>query len=377
MEDDIARFLRKFLIGHIHRDLVRLARGSEDLHIVDMIGPREDRPLSKGQARIDDFFFEKCYLGPESMTTLTGPIMRIKRKIGNGEILLYRATERTRGFFRKYHSMSRINPKDFEYPIPRLVCELERISETFRETFVILFHDQPIDDDMWSGIFGELHIFEIIRYRKYLIIHLESDKPTIEDISLDRLDVIIFPLDYRRENMDFGPFWQVFHIRHHHWFWLFFEGDLGVIGTGLHPDGRVEEAVKIINLRDRPDRRTRIIGSSFLIDTDCRREPADLVHLGIFVDRGDNHPSVRRETLEIASLSLGIDGIECKRWLSRPRNSRDNDEFVFGDFDGNILEIVRLGTDNFEELGHKEKKGEVIKSNGEYTQKRWKMKKIL
>ena len=122
--------------------------------------------------------------------------------------------------------------------------------------------------------------------------------------------------------------------------------------TCLHSDGRIEETIKIIDLGDRPNSRSRIARGRLLIDTDRRRESANLIHLRILIDRGYNHTSIGREALEIPALSLGIDRIERKRGFTRPRNARYDDKFVFWDSQGYITEIVSLGSDNFEELGH-------------------------
>lgn len=58
--------------------------------------PWEDRSFFERESRIDNAFFEEGDLRPESMTVVTGTVVRIEREVRDREILEYISTLRTR-----------------------------------------------------------------------------------------------------------------------------------------------------------------------------------------------------------------------------------------------------------------------------------------
>ena len=54
--------------------------------------------------------------------------------------------------------------------------------------------------------------------------------------------------------------------------------------------------------------------------------------------------SVGGESVHVAPLTLGIDGVEGKRGLSAPAEAGDNHELSSGNIQTDILEIVSLGS---------------------------------
>ena len=60
----------------------------------------------------------------------------------------------------------------------------------------------------------------------------------------------------------------------------------------------------------------------------------------------DKLTGIGRESLHISALTLGIDGIESQRRLTRTRESSDNDKRVARNGDIYILKVVHSGTRN-------------------------------
>jgi hypothetical protein len=51
-------------------------------------------------------------------------------------------------------------------------------------------------------------------------------------------------------------------------------------------------------------------------------------------------PGVGRQRLDVTALPFGVDGVERERGLPGPRQPRDHDQFVAGDVDVDVLEVV-------------------------------------
>ena len=71
-----------------------------------------------------------------------------------------------------------------------------------------------------------------------------------------------------------------------------------------------------MDLGDRADGGARVVGGGLLLDGDGGREALDVVHIG-FVHHGEELPGVGRQRLDVAALSLGIEGVEGERGLAR------------------------------------------------------------
>ena len=75
---------------------------------------------------------------------------------------------------------------------------------------------------------------------------------------------------------------------------------------------RIEQAQIVIDLRHRAHRRARVVARRLLVDRDRGRQPLDIVHVGL-VHLPEELPCIRRQRLDIAPLSLGIDRVKGER----------------------------------------------------------------
>ena len=100
-------------------------------------------------------------------------------------------------------------------------------------------------------------------------------------------------------------------------------------GDGL-PDTGIEQAQVFVDLGRGRYGRAGITADDTLLDGYSRGKPTYPVGLGLS-HTTDELTSVRRETLHVATLALGIERVEGERTLPRTTHPGDDDELASGD----------------------------------------------
>jgi len=118
-----------------------------------------------------------------------------------------------------------------------------------------------------------------------------------------------------------------------------------LIGVGRGGAGK-EQAEVVVDLRGRSDRGSRILVRRLLLNGDDGGEPRDFVHVGA-LHIAQEIAGIGRESLDIAALALGIDGVESQRRFARPAQAGEDRERVAGNDDINILQIVDARAQHF------------------------------
>ena len=77
----------------------------------------------------------------------------------------------------------------------------------------------------------------------------------------------------------------------------------------------VQQSQIIVDLGDGPDRRAGIVTGRLLLDRDRRGQPLNGVDVRL-LHEAEELPRVRRERLDVAALTLGVDRIEGERGFS-------------------------------------------------------------
>ena len=113
---------------------------------------------------------------------------------------------------------------------------------------------------------------------------------------------------------------------------------------------REQQPQVVVDLRHRADGRARIVGRGFLLDGDRRRQPLDVVHVGLF-HHGQELARVGRERLHVAPLALGVDRVEGERGLAGAGQAGDDDQPVPGQVEVDVLEIVGARAADADESG--------------------------
>ena len=124
------------------------------------------------------------------------------------------------------------------------------------------------------------------------------------------------------------------------------------VGAVRDADPREQQAQVVVDLGDRADRRARVARRALLVDGDGRREPVDLVDVGL-LHLAEELARVGAQALDVAALALGVDGVEGQAALARTGQAGDDDEPVARERDVDVLEVVFACAANDELiLGH-------------------------
>ena len=123
-------------------------------------------------------------------------------------------------------------------------------------------------------------------------------------------------------------------------------------GVALHltaADGReraadtgIKQAEVVVHLSGGADRGARVAARDLLLDGNGRRKAFYVVALGL-VHTAQELAGIGREALDIATLPLGIEGVERKRRLARARQAGDDDEAAAGNVEVDVLQVVHPG----------------------------------
>lgn len=110
----------------------------------------------------------------------------------------------------------------------------------------------------------------------------------------------------------------------------------GAVGRA---DACIEQAQVIIDFRRGADGRARVLGSGLLVDRDGGGEAVDRIDVG-FLHLSEELTRVRGEGFDVATLTLGVDGVEGERAFARAGEAREDDELVTRNREVDILEVV-------------------------------------
>ncbi len=111
------------------------------------------------------------------------------------------------------------------------------------------------------------------------------------------------------------------------------------VGAVRDADPREQQPQMVVDLRDGPDRRTRIAARALLVDRDGRGEAVDLVDVRL-LHLAEELPRVGGQALDIAALALGIDRVEGQAGLAGAGQAGDDDEPIAREGDRHVLQIV-------------------------------------
>ena len=101
----------------------------------------------------------------------------------------------------------------------------------------------------------------------------------------------------------------------------------------------VEQAQVVVDLGDGSDGGAGAAAGGLLLDGDGRAKALDRVHVGP-LDLIEELAGIGGERLDVAALSLGIDGVEGKRTLARAGEPGDHRERIAGNAHIDIAQVV-------------------------------------
>ncbi len=111
-----------------------------------------------------------------------------------------------------------------------------------------------------------------------------------------------------------------------------------------------EQAQVVVDLSDRSDRRTWVMGGTLLVDGNSRGEPFDVIHIR-FLHLTKELAGIGGERLNIPPLTFGKDGVEGQRGFTGTGETGDYHQLVAWNFHRNILQIMFACTHHADYIG--------------------------
>ena len=115
--------------------------------------------------------------------------------------------------------------------------------------------------------------------------------------------------------------------------------ELSAVRAVRDADPGVKKTEVVVDLGDGADRRARVARRRLLVDRDRRRQALDEVDVGL-VHLAEELPRVRRQRLDVAALTLGVDRVERQRRLARAREPGEHDQLIAGEHEVDVAEVV-------------------------------------
>src|SRR5205823_1318833 len=99
------------------------------------------------------------------------------------------------------------------------------------------------------------------------------------------------------------------------------------------------QAQVVVDLGYGADGRAGVAAGGLLIDGDGRRQPLDVVHVGL-VHLAEELAGVGAQALDVAPLTFRVEGVEGERGLAGPGETGDHHELIAGYLQVDVLEVV-------------------------------------
>ncbi len=148
-------------------------------------------------------------------------------------------------------------------------------------------------------------------------------------------------LDHRRQQHQLAGLGQGQHLVDHLRDGLRLQIDV-VLGAARRAGAGEQQAQVVVDLGDGADRRARVVRGRLLLDRDRRRQPFDMIDVGLFHHRQEL-ARIGRQRFDVTALTLGIERVEGQRRLARAGQPGDHDQAVARQFDIDVLEVVGAG----------------------------------
>ena len=121
------------------------------------------------------------------------------------------------------------------------------------------------------------------------------------------------------------------------------ERALGVVRTVRLARAREQQTQVVVDLGHGSHGGSRVVAAGLLVDRDRRRQALDPVHIGL-LHQLQELPRIRRQRLDVAALSLGVQSVERERAFAGAREPGDHDQPVARQVKIDIFQVVGART---------------------------------
>jgi len=381
IEDDVAMMLAELVPRRVEIKFELPRERSQHLHVIrrGRIGfcPGHDRALLDAQRRIgDDQLGVEMELLAEPVAGRAGSLGRVEREQARGDFLDGEAADRAGEAFGKDDPVGRqagalhlalggirigfarherclgfgdavrchrlfhraIGEVHKGQPVGQAQRGLKTVGEPLLHAFA---HHQPVDHDLDVMLELLVELGTVLDIVKFAV---DPDPGEAGFLPFEQF-LAIFALasaHHGGEQEEAGLFRQghhpVDHLRHG------LRGDRQAGGGRIGNAGaRPEQAHIVVNLGHGGDGRARIARSGLLLDRDRRRQALDMLDIGL-LHHLEKLARIGGQALDIASLPLGIDGVEGETGLAGAGQAGDHDQLLARKLDIDALEIMLAGT---------------------------------
>ena len=192
--------------------------------------------------------------------------------------------------------------------------------------------------------------FDLFRQIVQDAVHSHTGKAALAGI-LKNFDMFtLLGPHHRRQHNKAGSLTQGFHTVHD-----LINGLTGNLSAALgamgcaHP--RPQKAQIVIDFRHRTHRRAGILGGGLLVNGNSGRQTFNGIHIGL-IHLSQELAGVGGQTFHIAALSFRVNRIKCEAGLAGTGKSRKHNQFISGNGQIDIFQIVLSGTPNHNFIIH-------------------------
>ncbi len=300
--------------------------------------PRVERSLGDRQRRVGhDQLGVDDALEAEAVAALAGAVRRVEREDPRLDLRHRSAAVEAREALGVDLLVASLGVLDRDQPVGELRGRLDRLREALADA---LLHHQAVDHDRDVVLVLLVELDLLVeppklavdhRPRVALRAHLGQHPPVLA----------LAPADDGRHHHEALALLDREHAIGDLLEGLALDGLAAVVAVGLADPGP-QQAQVVVDLGDRADRRARVARSRLLVDRDRGREALDRVDVRL-LHQAQELARVRRERLDIAALSLRVEGVERQARLTRPREARDHDQGIARKLEIDALQVVRPG----------------------------------
>ena len=237
------------------------------------------------------------------------------------------------------------------------VGQPERGLETFSQALAQLrpcgrigfaAHLDPVDHHINVVFFGFLEFGQVVEFVRDTV-HPKTHIPLCLQLG-EQLDKLALALTrHRRQHHQARVLGQRHHRIHHLAHGLGLQRQVMV--RAIRRTGtREQQPQVVVDLGHRAHGRTRVVAGSLLFDRNRRAQTLDHVHIGL-VHQLQKLPRIGGQTLHIAALALGIQGIEGQAGFTRSAQAGDHHQLVARNVQVDVLEVVGTRAADADPLG--------------------------
>ena len=348
IENLIHRLVRDSTQRRVQRAVVALQQCLHlpENHLVLVFSQRSDASLADGERTIRNDLVDIYQIHvAQSLAARAPTLRRVEREIVGSRIGIAHARGRTHQPSGIVAQFTAVGIQHHHQSVAHLQAEFHTLAQSLggiRFPLIRLDHD-PVHHHLYGVVDIAVNLHPLDDFHQFAV-HPHPQESLASD-AVEEFAIMSLAVPHQRSQQQDSPAGIVLAeelhdlllgIFHHR---LARSPGIGITGT------RIEKTQVIIDLRGRSDGGARILVRSLLIDTDDGRQARNLVHIRPF-HASEEVAGIGRESLYVASLPFGKDGVEGQGTLAGTRQSSDDGQTLARYRDINILQVVDASAQN-------------------------------